>query len=200
MPIRIGDAKIGDVVRLPKWQMIAQNGHGMLYEFRYHVTGKTPGSVWLMTDNELVWNKTVKHRADHPGIYQVDENMTFSLEGETPPPKMARQNSAPGEHDKTRVRRGKDAPYLFEWGDDEINLDDLPRQAQVVAQILYETGRSEFTETEIQEILEQPENVEKLATKQPPIRIFYFYRKDYSRKGLMNRGKSGGGADDEEEE
>jgi hypothetical protein len=52
--------------------------------------------------------------------------------------------------------------------------DRLPRQARVILDLLNDTGREQFTEASVEVIL--TEHADELKTRQPPLRIFNFYR------------------------
>ena len=211
MPVVLSEAKIGEVVRPPKTAMYSLNGNLVQWANKYEVTRKDPKnkSVWLnphpvkvnycgsdktkpISANAGAWTITVD--SIKMGCIQVDEDAVW-LYDKDPKPTDGVRVIRPGETNDTgepkRRRGGPDTLYEFAFDDEEIKLDDMPAQAQILADIFLEiyteTGNKAWTEKEIDEIVHRPENVEKLHTTQDPMTIFKFYRAPMARKGFLNR-------------
>jgi hypothetical protein len=198
MPIRLGDAPVGTVVRPPRAAYLTANALCMEYKHKYVITGKQgagSGPASLKSSGEFTWlarkGDSLPEEMDANfmltgkrvlGIYQVRDGEFFLTdEDEAPPPLAPKLGALPEGQKRTR---GGDH-YSFEFDDPDITLDDLPRQAQVVARILKDTGKSEFSADEVRELLEK--NKEEIGTKQDPFKIFEFYRSKYMQKGYLNR-------------
>lgn len=67
--------------------------------------------------------------------------------------------------------------------------EKLPRQAREVLDILNEASRDSFSEASIEVLL--GENVGRLKTRQEPIRIFGFYRRDFIDQGHLEEVEGG---------
>lgn len=75
-------------------------------------------------------------------------------------------------------RRAQETGYILHYHEGSVLIeayDSLPRQAKVILDVLNETGRENFTEASIEVVLS--DKADLLKTKQPPMKIFMYYRK-----------------------
>jgi hypothetical protein len=84
---------------------------------------------------------------------------------------------------KEATRRSQEKAYVLHYKKDEPLYSDLPRQARVILDLLAAAKRDKFTEASIEVIL--TEHAEELKTRQPPIRIFTFYRRRFLDEGHL---------------
>lgn len=199
------NAPIGAVLKPPKAAVLSLNGFVVMYESDYEVVRKDAKnySVWVnpvpkkraYTDpNGLslsITETVISGATKLMGLIQVAEGEEWLEPDDGRPEDLeAPLKALPKASDK-RVRGGPGSLHEFAFDDDDISLEDCPHQAQVIADILLEeyrkTKRNSWTETEIENILNRPEAKARVASRQPLIRIFKFYRPEYQRKNLLRR-------------
>ncbi len=190
MPVLARDAKVGDILRPSKNATSCLSCLVLLWEKKYVVMRKEPSGfcIWLneATDRE----SNYVHWKD--GIYQVRGDVLMLYPDEPRPTDNTRliQPTAagkPGTEEPKRSRGGPDTVYIFAFEDDDVKLDDMPRQALLLADLLHATGKNSFTELEIENIISTPEAIKEFKSKQPPMTIFRFYRSEFQKRGFINR-------------
>lgn len=187
--------------------MYSCNGHLLLWDRTYKVVRKDPKtrSVWVnpvvclidhvMSDGTKVKlpSVTMNPASERLGMIQIDEDAVWLLPSDPKPSDGVRVIKRGEEDDESpkRKRGGPDTLYEFAFDDDELTLDDMPGQAQILADIFLDLfhadGTKSWTEKEIDDILHSPENIERLHTNQDPMNIFKFYRAPFARKGFIKR-------------
>ena len=208
MPVVLREAKIGDVAKPPKTAMYAWTGQLVMWERDYIVVRKDPKnkSVWLNAKHFTVEytmpdgkkfslpGETLTEEGRRMGSVQMNEDSVWLYPKDPKPTdgvRVIRRGESSSEEEPKRRRGGPETEYEFAFEDDEIKLDDMPAQAQILADIFLEiynaSGTKAWSEKEIDDILHKPENVEKLHTTQDPMTIFKFYRAKYARKGFIQR-------------
>ncbi len=101
-----------------------------------------------------------------------------SEDEEEAPPKSKESEKLPPQEKREYKRRRNESTYVIRPPTDRKAdiMGKLAPQAQILETIMRSSGKSEFPESELRELLDEPENFEKLNTKQPSWRIFQYYR------------------------
>lgn len=85
-------------------------------------------------------------------------------------------------------RKSQEKAYVLHYLDSTKTREDyemLPKQAKVVLDILNDSGRENLTEAAIEVLLVEGANSGTLKTKQDPMKIFAFYRKNLIEGGHL---------------
>lgn len=202
MPVLARDARVGDVLKTSKNATGCLSCLVMLWEKTYVVMRKDASgfSVWLNDVTDMLLDKDrgwVDKKSLEPnnyrhwdlGVYQVrGDTLLFYLSDDKPTDssRVIRPSDEEAEGPK-RSRGGPDTLYKFSFDDEDVDISDMPRQALVLADLLHSTGKIEFTELEIENIVSTPEAITEFKSKQSPMTIFRFYRSEFSKRGFINR-------------
>ncbi len=189
MPILARDAKIGDVLKPSKNATSCLSCLVLLWEKSYVVMRKEPSGFCIWVNDVADQASNYRHWKD--GLYQIRGDVLMLYPDDPRPTDSTRViqmvNGKPDDAEPKRSRGGPETVYEFAFDDDDVKIDDMPRQALLIADLLHSTGRKSFTELEIENIVSTPEAITEFKSKQPPMTIFRFYRSEFQKRGFINR-------------